>query len=297
MIGILYESDEWSDWKLHEELENALGEKVMMIDMESEGAKDKAYGCEMLVSRIFASAAFRGHDRAAQAMVELSRDYMDKGLNEKRPMINPAQAHFFETSKYRATKVLEQNGIAAANIAAMGLPADLMRMADTFSYPCIIKPDCGGRTTHTAVLECVDDARRFLANAQRLPYIVENYIAARKGFVTRIEVIDGKVALIVKRSIEENGLSSYHEGSTYALYPDCPQEIIKEAESAAKCLDIGFGSFDIIESTDGRAYIIDANSVSNVSEDCTELFKMDLMKEYAQAIAKKVRSFRSEGKL
>lgn len=297
MVGILYESDEWSDWKLHGELEDALEEKVMMIDMESESAKDKAYGCEMLVSRIFASAAFRGHGQAARNMAELARDYLDKGLDERRPMINPARAHFFETSKYRATRVLERNGIAAASITAIGLPADLMETADTFSYPCIIKPDCGGRTTHTAVLECIDDARRFLDSIPEMPYIVEGYIAAREGFITRIEVIDGKAALIVKRSVEKSGLSSYHEGSTYAPYPDCPQEIIEEAESAAKCLDIGFGSFDIIEGADGCAYIIDANSVSNVSEDCTELFKMDLMREYAQAIAKKVRSFRSKGKL
>ena len=89
MIGILYESDEWSDWKLGRELEAALAENalaeavpaetnsqtatresdaadnswrhVRMINMEDADAVEQARSCAMLVSRVFASAAFRGH--------------------------------------------------------------------------------------------------------------------------------------------------------------------------------------------------------------------------------------------
>ena len=58
---------------------------------------------------------------------------------------------------------------------------------------------------------------------------------------------------------------------------------------AGRALGIGFGSFDIIENG-GRAYVIDANSVSNVSPDNTETFGgFDLMREYAQAIVKRER--------
>ena len=89
----------------------------------------------------------------------------------------------------------------------------------------------------------------------------------------------------VKRSVAANGLSSYHEGSTYELYPDCPGPVVDAVLSAGQLLGIEFGSFDVIESDQGDV-IIDANSVSNVSEDCTELFGgFDLMAAYAQAIA------------
>ena len=88
VIGILYESDEWSDWKLGRELEAALAENALaeavpaeassqtatresdaadnswrharMINMEDAGAVEQARSCAMLVSRVFASAAFRG---------------------------------------------------------------------------------------------------------------------------------------------------------------------------------------------------------------------------------------------
>lgn len=99
VIGILYESDEWSDWKLGRELEAALAENalaetvpaeansqtatresdaadnswrhVRMINMEDADAAEQARSCAMLVSRVFASAAFRGHQRSHRAMEDI----------------------------------------------------------------------------------------------------------------------------------------------------------------------------------------------------------------------------------
>lgn len=64
------------------------------------------------------------------------------------------------------------------------------------------------------------------------------------------------------------------EWSTYALQSRI-QEVAIEAMSI---LDIRFGSLDIIESG-SRFSIIDVNAVFNVSEDNTEMFHFDLMKE------------------
>lgn len=152
-----------------------------------------------------------------------------------------------------------------------------------------------GRTTHTAKLDCAADAAAFLREAPDLMYIVEDYIPARAGFMTRAEICGGSIVLIVKRSIAPNGLSSYHEGSTYELYPDCPAKVREDILKAARALDIEFGSFDVMEAEDGKAYMIDANSVSNVSEDCAELFGgLDLMKTYAAAMAKRIREKRGK---
>lgn len=283
MIGILYESDEWSDWKLRDELEAALGEKVAMIDMEADDAIARALECELLVSRVFASAAFRGHERAHQAMKKLVDD------PDAPPMINPARAHRFEISKHAAASELEAAGIASPRTQASGTPAQLREGVGNWSYPCIIKPDCGGRTTHTAILRSTEDARAFLDDAPPIEFVVEDLVEARAGFITRVEVVDGRIALVVKRSIAPSGLSSYHEGSTYELYPDVPHNVRDAVLRASELLDIRFGSFDVIEATDGDAYVIDANSVSNVSEDCTELFEMDLMRGYALALAGLIR--------
>lgn len=334
VIGILYESDEWSDWKLGRELEAALAENalaeavpaeansqtatresdaadnswrhVRMINMEDADAVEQARSCAMLVSRVFASAAFRGHQRSHRAMEDIIALAEAEGI----PLINPGRAHHFEIDKRLATETLRNAGITAPAIIAWGTPAELGRAAadlddsrsvalsreeaseawspreseaeiashrwprptpDQWTYPCIIKPNCGGRTTHTAVLRSPADAG---------------------GFLTRIEVVDSRIALVVKRSVAASGLSSYHEGSTYELYPDCPAAVTDAVLEAARILDIQFGSFDVIEAAEGN-FIIDANSVSNVSEDCTELFGFDLMAAYARALAARYHTLRN----
>lgn len=289
-VGILYESDEWSDWKLHNELEAALGEPVAMINMEDDGALEAARACDVLVSRVFASAVFRGHKRAAAAMLSLV-DELD-GAVEMPTLINPPRAHRFEISKAAAARALEHAGLTVPRIQALGTPDELASQASTWDYPCIIKPDCGGRTTHTAMLHTPEEADRFLADAPALTFIVEDYVRARSTFMTRIELVDSSIALMVKRSIAPNGLSSYHEGSTYERYPDCPVPVREAVLAAGRALDIQFGSFDIIEGADGGIYLIDANSVSNVSEDCTDLFQLDLMGKYARALSRRVRQNR-----
>lgn len=129
MIGILYESDEWSDWKLGRELEAALADNswrhVRMINMEDAGAVEQARSCAMLVSRVFASAAFRGHQRSHRAMEDIIALAEAEGI----PLINPGRAHHFEIDKRLATETLRNAGITAPAIIAWGTPAELGRAA------------------------------------------------------------------------------------------------------------------------------------------------------------------------
>jgi len=121
-------------------------------------------------------------------------------------------------------------------------------------------------------------------------FIIEEYIPPEFGFITRIEVIGGACRLIVKRSVMENGLSAYHLGSAYSIYADCPGAVRAAAVRAADLLCIETGSFDIVENSSGF-FIIDVNSVSNVSEDNTEMFQFDLMRETAAYAVEKYRGY------
>lgn len=292
-IGVLYESDEWSDHKLAAELAAALAEAcgdgaptVEMIDMTRGDCVERALACGMLVSRVFASARFRGHETALAHMECLVGEAEVRGI----PMVNEGRAHRYEVSKVASTRALAVSGIATPAIIASGMPEGLD--ASAFAYPCIIKPDCGGRSTHTLLAHGAGEAMRFLAQAPAMPFVAQEYVEPEFGYVTRIEVVDDELPLIAKRSIGDGGLSSYHAGSTYELYSDCPDAVRQAALRAAAVLGIGFGSFDVIETRHG-AYFIDANSVSNVSEDCTELFGFDLMRAHARGMARRYCQMRS----
>ena len=281
-VGVLYESSEWSDFKLAQELA-ARGLPVRMVDMERPDAVEAALSCRLLVSRVFASALGRGHVASHVHMAEVIARAPGCGI----ALINPGRAHAFEVSKRAAAEELARAGIAVPKVLACALPSEIA--PDALAYPCIIKPDCGGRSARTAVLHDAAEAGAFLAEAPAAAvFIVESFAQARAGYLTRIEIVGGRAAHLHKRSIAANGLSSYHFGSTYEPYDDCPPDVVDAAERAAALLGFELGSFDVIE-TAAAPVFIDANSVSNVSEDCDELLGYDLMAEYADYIAGRYR--------
>lgn len=278
-VGVLYESSEWSDFKLAAELAER-GLPVRMIDMERPDAVAAARTCDVLVSRVFASALARGHEASHAHMASVISEAATRGAR----LVNPGRAHAFEISKRAATAELARAGLAVPEVLACDVPARLDPAA--LGYPCLIKPDCGGRSARTAVLHDEGEARAFLDRAPaEVAFIVEGYVQARAGFVTRIEIVAGRCAHVQKRSIAANGLSSWHFGSTYETYDDCARAVLADAERAAAVLGFELGSFDVIETADAAVFI-DANAVSNTSPDCTEPFGFDLMAEHAAYIAR-----------
>ena len=270
-IGILYESKEWSTYALRGHIEE-MGVPARLFDMQEEAYKEELLSCRLIVNRVFASAVFRGHQKALGRMPAVIK------LLEvnKVPMINPAEAHYYEISKTRTKQKLK----------ASGFPVPKLYDANSPEYPCIVKPDCGGRTSYTFIVNNPRELKESLKNSPGIIFIAEEYIRPEYGYITRIEVIDGTVKLALKRSVTEGGLSAYHLGSEYEFHEDLSPEIQDAAVRAMDCLTIEAGSMDIIENETGY-YIIDVNSVSNASEDNTEMFHFDLMKETAAYAVRK----------
>ena len=115
----------------------------------------------MLVSRVFASAQFRGHAASLERMARLARTAEQRGI----VLVNPGRAHFFEVDKRRATETLAAAGLVTPAVYACAPPAGIDAAA--LAYPCVLKPNCGGRTTCTAIARSADEARAFLAAGAR----------------------------------------------------------------------------------------------------------------------------------
>lgn len=71
-IGILYESQEWSSFSLLDHIKN-MGVMAKLIDLEEDGNEDEILSCDLIVNRIFASAAFRGHQKSLNRMPHIIR--------------------------------------------------------------------------------------------------------------------------------------------------------------------------------------------------------------------------------
>lgn len=294
-IRLLYESEEWSTYALQSRIQEE-GIPCELVCMEEEIPWEQLSGCDLVVSRVFASAQFRGHERSLQQMPELIAYLKEKQI----PMLNPYQAHFYEVSKELSTRVLREHGLPTPevygtfqNCEGGSVEAVFHGLSAGIRYPCIVKPNCGGRTTYTYIIRSEKELQDALSQIPAMEMIAEEYIEPVYGFLTRVEVIGGECRLIVKRSVTENGLSAYHLGSQYQDYPSCPRQIQEAAVEAMRRLEIRFGSLDIIEGRSGFS-IIDVNAVSNASEDNTEMFHFDLMKETAQYIAQQYRNIKKK---
>ncbi len=281
-IIILYESEEWSTYALRDNIEK-LGVPAELVNMEQEIRSEIFDDCDLVVNRVFASAQFRGHEKSLKQMEEVLE------LLKKRhiPMVNPYRAHFYEINKELSTNTLRENGISVPEVYGTFHKESVWKLS--LKYPCIIKPNCGGRTTCTYIIQDRHELEQVIQEIPDIEMIAEEYIEPVYGYVTRIEVIDGMCRLILKRSVTDNGLSAYHLGSKYEFYPECREQIKRTAIDAMRILQIESGSLDIIENETGY-YIIDANSVSNASEDNTEMFHFDLMLETAKYIVKKIKN-------
>ena len=103
VIGVLFESDEWSDHKLSAEISSALKttlpnitHDVRLINMQQANSVDAALKCDVLISRVFASALNRGHEQALCNMDELIQAIESTSFL----LINEPRAHAFEIDKF-----------------------------------------------------------------------------------------------------------------------------------------------------------------------------------------------------
>ena len=285
-IGILYESKEWSSGYL-EKCINAMGIPAKLIDLEADINENDLLSYKLVINRVCGSAGFRGHQKSLKRTPGIIALLEKNGV----PMLNPYEAHFYETGKAHAAKTLAEHGFPVPKVYGVARPPGIIKNAD-IKYPCVVKPDCGGRSNCTFIVKNQARLCEFMKDAPDIEFIAEEYISPWYGYLTRIEVIGYACRLAVKRSLAENGLSSYNLGSTYAAYDDFPGRVKDASEAAARLLKIETGSFDIVENESGF-YFIDTNSVSNASEDSNELFikdfNFDLIAETAAYAAGKYR--------
>lgn len=278
-IGILFESQEWSSTALYDYIKEE-GIEACLIDLEQDFDMDNILSHKLIVNRIFASAQFRNHSRS----LNLVKDVLDKIKENNIPLINPYEAHFYEISKLLAAQELEKVNLPSPKIYDCFISKNAPNY-ENIQYPCILKPNCGGRTTYTYIVNNEQELNDILNSIDLdIEFIVQQFIKPVKGYTTRIEIIGGECYSILKRTVTEGGLAAYNLGSRYLDYDDCSEEIKQASIDAMKHLKIDMGSLDIIESDHGF-YIIDVNSVSNFAPENIEMFGYNMIKDMAKYIA------------
>ena len=250
-------------------------------------------------NRMSPSAYLRGAGQAIFYTLGLLEHLESSGVR----VVNGQKAFRTEISKALQLSLLSWIGLPYPKSRVINHPAQALGAAATLRFPVVVKPNIGGSgagvtrfDTPAALASTVEEGELRLGIDQTA--LVQEFIPAREGHITRVEVVGGKFLYAIR---------IYFSGENYNLCPadvcqttdgvelvreTCPVEAAKnslrveaytpppeiiravEAVMAGAGIEVG-GVEYIIDDRDGRLYYYDINALSNFVADAPRVIGFD----------------------
>jgi glutathione synthase/RimK-type ligase-like ATP-grasp enzyme len=297
-IAIYYEHPEWFR-ALFGELDRR-GTPYVLLDASRQRFDPSEKGIEyaLLLNRMSASAYLRGHGNA----LFYTRDFLAHLERRGVRVVNGYDSFVVETSKAAQLGLLDSLGLAYPRTRVINHPAEAPRAAVDLRFPVVVKPNVGGRGAGVTRF----DTPEALAHASADGLIdfgfdgtalVQEFIAARGGHITRVETLGGKFLYAIKvyttgesfnlcpaEICQTEGVSTAGEicladaPKPGLVVEPClpPAEIVEAVEriAAAARMDLG-GVEYLVDESDGRALFYDINALSNFVADAPRVLGFD----------------------
>ncbi len=277
-VGVLYEHPEWFV-PLFQALERR-GIPHHAIDAAAlEWDPAAAPRFAVLLNRMSPSAYLRGHGHALRGTAA----YLDYVTSWDVPVVNGPAAFALEVSKARQVDLLRRLGIPHPRTHVVNDQRQVVRAADGLQFPIVIKPNVGGSGAKIQRFDSRDVLRE-AAETDRLDFgpdhvaLLQEFLPARGGSITRIEVLDGEVLYAIQLTPPAGhgfnlcpaDVCRTGEGlcptkpAMNIEHADVPAEIARQALaiSASAGLDV-CGIEYLVDERDGEAYFYDINALSN----------------------------------
>lgn len=228
-------------------------------------------------SRMSASAATRGHDRA----IAHTRAVLDWLEAYGRRVVNGRTALELEVSKAAQHLALQAAGIATPrSVAVVGDdPATLIGAAAPVPAPLVVKPNRGGTgwgvqwlPDHAALAQAAHAGT--LAASPDGVRLVQEYVDAPAGRITRVELVGGRFVYAVDVDTSSgfelcpaDACRPGDGGSLFSLRADVDPQLVSQYETFALEHGLEVVAFEHVESPDGRRLTYDINTNTNYSPD------------------------------
>ena len=143
----------------------------------------------------------------------------------KVPVVNGLSAFTFETSKARQLTLLESLGLLYPKARVINHPSQAAAASQGLRFPVVVKANIGGSGAGIVRFDQPDDLSR-AADEGRLNFgidhtaLVQEYIPARGGHITRVETMGGRYLYAIK---------VFTPGDTFNL---CPADICQRSDGA-----------------------------------------------------------------
>lgn len=267
---VLYEHPEW-----FAPLFAALERRGIAFERQAAGGSfdpaEQTASAKVVLNRIAMSAFLRSGEHP----IFWAKALIDRWERSGARVLNGTAALALDTSKARQLSLLSQLGLAVPTTRAVHRAEDVSEAAEQIGFPLVVKANIGGAGAGIARFDSREELRAAVADGA-LPtsidnvLLVQDYVPARHGVVTRIETLDRHYLYAI--DIEGGGAfdlcpadACQVPGSAIAMRQANPSPKLQSAAEAiarAASLDVG-GVEVMVDDRDGVARFYDINALSN----------------------------------
>jgi hypothetical protein len=298
-IGIYYEHPDWFK-PLFAELERR-GVPYERIDaarhrFDPTTGADERYA--LVFNRMSPSAYLRGRGHSILYTLHYLAHLDQLGVR----VINGSRAFRYETSKAMQLSLLRSLELPFPAARVINHPAEAPAAAEGLRFPVVVKANIGGsgagivRFDAPADLQrAVDEERVELGLDQTA--LVQEFIPARNGHITRVEVLGGEYLYAINVCTGESfnlcpaDICQSADGAALdqaACPADAPKNnlrvegytppaaVIHDVEQITAVAEIEIGGVEyIVDDRDGQRYYYDINALSNFVADAPRIVGFD----------------------
>lgn len=218
-----------------------------------------------------------------------------------RRVINGRRALQLEVSKIHQYVALQNAGIGVPRTAAaLGKP-ELVAAAADFDLPFITKHNRAGRGLGVRLFETIQALTDYTASEEYPPSVdgvtlIQQYIAAPRPFITRLEFV-GRKFLYAVRVDTSDGFELCPCDTEACEIPPVPRfeiiefeapTLIAQLQQLMKEHDIHVAAFEMIEDGDGKRYIYDINTNTNYNSAAEKQAGASAMGTLAEYLGKEL---------
>lgn len=202
-------------------------------------------------------------------------------------IINGPEVLAIDSSKARQLSLIASLGLAIPATRVVHRAADVAAAAAQIGFPLVVKANIGGSGAGIVRFDSIEELRAAIADGG-LPtsidgvLLVQDYVPARDGTITRIETLDRRFLY----AIDVAGGGAFDlcpadacivPGSGIAMTAVTPApELIDGVERIARAVDVDVGGVEVmIDDRDGVARFYDINALSNFVAKPVEMLGYD----------------------
>jgi biotin carboxylase len=256
------------------------------------------------------SSHTRGHGHAIQAAVS----YIDWVESHGVPVVNGSAAYRLELSKSAQLDLLRRLGIRYPRAGVINNAAEAPAAARDLRFPIVLKPNIGGsgagiqRFDSPAALE--DACARGVDLGIDSTALVQEFLPARGGTITRLEILDGELLYAIEITPPAgHGFNlcpadicqadAAPAPVSFEACPTRPAMAIAAASPAREDVEAGLriaqaarldvcGIEYLIDERDSQSYVYDINALSNFVTDAPRIVGFDPFERFARYIGRRV---------